>query len=125
MDNLFVQKIIELFDERALVDVRDEADKAGILVRYSGEDKDIISKDLLSIEEAKKIVTTLSFDLSKYGDMVKVYKIGSFSTEFCGGPHVTNTGDLASTGSAQAAKFKIAKEEAVAAGVRRIKAVLE
>ncbi|KKS11068.1 MAG: Alanine-tRNA ligase [Candidatus Daviesbacteria bacterium GW2011_GWB1_41_5] len=68
-------------------------------------------------EEAKKIVTTLSFDLSKYGDMVKVYKIGSFSTEFCGGPHVTNTGDLGS--------FKITKEEAVAAGVRRIKAVLE
>ena len=68
-------------------------------------------------EEAKDIVTTLSFDLSKYGDMVKVYKIGSFSTEFCGGPHVTNTGDLGS--------FKITKEEAVAAGVRRIKAVLE
>ncbi|MFA6416174.1 MAG: alanine--tRNA ligase [Candidatus Paceibacterota bacterium] len=68
-------------------------------------------------EEAQKIVTTLSFDLSKYGDMVKVYKIGSFSTEFCGGPHVANTADLGT--------FKITKEEAVAAGVRRIKAVLE
>jgi alanyl-tRNA synthetase len=76
-------------------------------------------------EEAQKIVTTLSFDLSKYGDMVKVYKINGFSTEFCGGPHVTNTGDLASAGSAQVAHFKITKEEAVAAGVRRIKAVLE
>ena len=68
-------------------------------------------------EEAKKIVTTLSFDLSKYGDVVKVYKIGDFSTEFCGGPHVKNTSELG--------HFKIIKEEASSAGVRRIKAVLE
>lgn len=75
-------------------------------------------------EEAKKIVTVLSFDESKYGDQVKVYKIGDprsgtgqlFSAEFCGGPHVLNTGELG--------QFKIIKEEAVAAGVRRIKAVL-
>ncbi len=68
-------------------------------------------------EEAKKIVTTLSFDLSKYGDIVKVYKIGDFSTEFCGGPHVSNTSELG--------HFKISKEEASSAGVRRIKAILE
>lgn len=68
-------------------------------------------------EEAKKIVTVLSFDLSKYGDFVKVYKIGSFSTEFCGGPHVENTETLG--------RFKIIKEEASSAWVRRIKAVLE
>jgi alanyl-tRNA synthetase len=68
-------------------------------------------------EEAKKVVTTLSFDLSKYGDIVKVYKIGDFSTEFCGGPHVKNIGELG--------HFKIVKEEASSAGVRRIKAVLE
>ncbi len=68
-------------------------------------------------EEAKKIVSTLSFDLSKYGDVVKVYKIGDFSAEFCGGPHVKNTGELG--------HFKIIKEEASSAGVRRIKAVLE
>jgi alanyl-tRNA synthetase len=68
-------------------------------------------------EEAKKIVTTLSFDLSKYGDIVKVYKIGDFSTEFCGGPHVSNTSELG--------YFKISKEEASSAGVRRIKAILE
>jgi alanyl-tRNA synthetase len=68
-------------------------------------------------EEAKKIVTTLSFDLSKYGDVVKVYKIGDFSTEFCGGPHVSNTSELG--------HFKIVKEEASAAGIRRIKAIIE
>ena len=67
-------------------------------------------------EEAKKIVTALSFDLSKYGDVVKVYKINNFSAEFCGGPHVKNTSELG--------HFKIAKEEASSAGVRRIKAVL-
>ncbi len=74
--------------------------------------------------EAQKIATTLAFDLSSYGDIVKVYKIGyvpeidkAFSIEFCGGPHVKNTGELG--------HFKIAKEEAVSAGVRRIKAVLE
>lgn len=67
--------------------------------------------------EAKDIVTVRSFDLDKYGDVVKVYKIGDFSTEFCGGPHVENTGVLG--------HFKIAKEEASSAGVRRIKAILE
>ena len=68
-------------------------------------------------EEAKKLVTTLSFDLSKYGDVVKVYKIGDISIEFCGGPHVKNTGELG--------HFKIIKEEASSAGVRRIKAILD
>ncbi len=76
-------------------------------------------------EEAKKMVTVLSFDESKYGDIVKIYSIDSpstssgpaFSREFCGGPHVANTGDLT--------HFHITKEEAVASGVRRIKAILE
>ncbi len=66
--------------------------------------------------EALKIVK-ISFDTSKYGDIVKVYKIGDFSIELCGGPHVENTEELG--------KFKIIKEEASSAGVRRIKAVLE
>jgi len=68
-------------------------------------------------DEAKKIVSVLSFDESKYGDIVKLYKIGDFDTEFCGGPHVKNTSELG--------HFKISKEEASSAGVRRIKAVLE
>ena len=62
----------------------------------------------------------------KYGDMVKVYTVGdpdgvNYSREICGGPHVTNTGKLAEGGKV----FKIAKEEASSAGVRRIKAVLQ
>jgi len=68
-------------------------------------------------EEAKKVVKNLSFDLSKYGEIVKIYKIGDFSIEFCGGPHVGNTKELG--------HFKIQKEEASSQGVRRIKAILE
>jgi len=65
----------------------------------------------------------LHFFGDKYGDDVKVYFIGNnidsaYSKEFCGGPHVGNTEELVGT-------FKIQKEEAVSAGVRRIKAILE
>ena len=55
--------------------------------------------------------------LDKYGDIVSVYKIGDISMELCGGPHVHNTSELG--------HFKIKKEEASSAGVRRIKAILE
>jgi alanyl-tRNA synthetase len=65
----------------------------------------------------------LHFFGEKYGDQVSVYYIGNsiadaYSKEYCGGPHVKNTSELLGT-------FKILKEEAVSAGVRRIKAVLE
>ena len=60
---------------------------------------------------------------AKYADTVSVYFIGpldeeykAISVEFCGGPHVLNTSELS--------QFKILKEEAVAQGIRRIKAVL-
>ena len=53
----------------------------------------------------------------KYGERVKVYTMGTFSKEICGGPHAGNTGELG--------HFKIKKEEASSSGVRRIKAVLE
>ena len=53
---------------------------------------------------------------SKYGEKVKVYTMGPYSKEICGGPHAQNTGDLVS--------FKIKKEESSSAGVRRIKAVI-
>jgi len=55
--------------------------------------------------------------IDKYGDVVTVYKIGDISMELCGGPHVSNTNELG--------HFKIKKEEASSAGVRRIKAILE
>ncbi|MDD5527677.1 MAG: alanine--tRNA ligase [Patescibacteria group bacterium] len=54
---------------------------------------------------------------SKYGEKVKVYKMGEVSHEICGGPHASRTGELG--------HFKIIKEESSSAGVRRIKAVLE
>ena len=53
----------------------------------------------------------------KYGERVKVYTMGEFSKEICGGPHASHTGELG--------HFKIKKEEASSAGVRRIKAILE
>ncbi len=52
----------------------------------------------------------------KYGETVKVYSIGGYSKEICGGPHAAKTGDLGS--------FQILKEESSSAGVRRIKAVI-
>jgi len=77
----------------------------------------------MTLEDAKKSGAIGVFE-SKYGDKVKVYSAGHsagleppFSREICGGPHVENTGALG--------KFKITKEEASSAGVRRIKAVLE
>ena len=70
----------------------------------------------MTLEEAKKSGAMGLFE-NKYGDKVKVYTIGDFSKEICGGPHVSHTGELG--------HFKIKKEESSSAGVRRIKAVLE
>ena len=75
-----------------------------------------VSVEEMTVEEAKKSGAIGLFE-NKYGDIVKVYTIGDFSKEICGGPHVEHTGQLG--------KFKIIKEEAVSAGVRRIKAILE
>ena len=55
--------------------------------------------------------------IEKYPDIVTVYTIGNVSKELCGGPHVKNTSELG--------HFKIKKEEASSAGIRRIKAILE
>ncbi|HSE34663.1 MAG TPA: alanine--tRNA ligase [Candidatus Paceibacterota bacterium] len=74
----------------------------------------------IPFEEAKQRGAIGLFE-EKYGDKVRVYQIGEgeerFSLEFCGGPHVKNTSEIG--------PFKIVKEEAVSAGVRRIKAVVE
>ncbi len=69
----------------------------------------------MTLEEAKASGAIGLFE-NKYGDIVKVYTIGDFSKEICGGPHVSNTKELGT--------FKIKKEEASSAGVRRIKAIL-
>ena len=69
----------------------------------------------MSYDEAKES-GAIGLFTNKYGDRVKVYTIGDFSKEICGGPHVTHTGDMGT--------FKIKKEESSSSGIRRIKAVL-
>lgn len=97
-----------------------------------------VIRSTLPKEEAEKLGAEHEFG-AKYPDMVSVYSIGpkdatleeprfsqAFSIEFCGGPHVSNTAELShSTSPGRIATFKIQKEEAVASGIRRIKAVLE
>jgi alanyl-tRNA synthetase len=70
----------------------------------------------MTIDEAKASGAEGLFE-DRYSEKVKVYSIGEFSKEICGGPHADNTSKLG--------HFRIVKEEGVAAGVRRIKAVLE
>lgn len=74
----------------------------------------------MSPDEAKKLGAQGVFE-HKYGERVKVYIIGEknceCSKEICAGPHAKNLSELG--------RFKIVKEESVAAGIRRIKAVLE
>lgn len=97
------------------------------LVRVTQIVNTAITQDLpmqsveLPIEEAKK-TGALYFFREKYPERVKVYFVGptlasAFSKEFCGGPHVTHTGEIGG--------IKIVKEEAVSAGVRRIRAALD
>ena len=90
-----------------------------------------VIRSTLPKEEAEKLGAEHEFG-AKYPDMVSVYSVGpsgasienpqfekAFSLEFCGGPHVSNTEEIGKSGM-----FKIQKEEAVAAGIRRIKAIL-
>lgn len=75
-----------------------------------------VTKTEMTKEEAIKSGAECMF-IEKYPDIVTVYNIGDVSSELCGGPHVKNTNELGT--------FKIKKEEASSAGVRRIKAILE
>ena len=69
----------------------------------------------MTVDQAKAAGAIGLFE-SKYGEVVKTYTIGDFSKEICGGPHAEHTGLLGT--------FKIAKQENVSAGVKRIKAIL-
>ena len=80
------------------------------------EEKLDVTIEEMSKEEAIKSGAECMF-IEKYPDIVTVYSIGNISKELCGGPHVKNTGELG--------HFKIKKEEASSAGIRRIKAILE
>jgi alanyl-tRNA synthetase len=74
-----------------------------------------VVREEMTVEEAKRIGAQAMFD-EKYGNTVSVYKTGNFSIEICGGPHVINTSELGT--------FEITKQKGIAAGVRRIRAVL-
>ncbi len=75
-----------------------------------------VEMEEMSLAEAKSSGAGGVFD-DRYGEKVKVYTMGLFSREICGGPHVKATGELGT--------FKITKEESSSAGIRRIKAILE
>jgi alanyl-tRNA synthetase len=99
-----------------------------------------VVRSTLPKEDAEKLGAEHEFG-AKYPDMVSVYSVGpvgatesnpqfdqAYSIEFCGGPHVSNTSELSISDNPSTplgAKFKILKEEAVAAGIRRIKAVIK
>ncbi|MDQ3076153.1 MAG: alanine--tRNA ligase [bacterium] len=100
--------------------IPEELEKVEKLVNTWIQEKLPMTRVEIPREEAEKVGAQMEFG-SKYPDVVSVYFIGqkledAISKEFCGGPHVENTGELS--------RFKILKEEAVAQGVRRIKAVL-
>ncbi len=110
MDFTFERKLTEE-EKKKVEDLVNEKIKEGLSV---------IKKEM-PLAEAEKLGAQMEFG-AKYPEVVSVYFVEEpdgtyFSKEFCGGPHVNNTGELG--------YFKIQKEEASSQGVRRIKAVLE
>jgi alanyl-tRNA synthetase len=93
----------------------DELKKVENLVNEKIKEGLPVEREEMTLAEAKAMGAQGLFE-HKYGEKVSVYIIGDFSVEICGGPHAKNTKELG--------EFKIIKEEAVAAGVRRIKAKL-
>jgi alanyl-tRNA synthetase len=74
-----------------------------------------VTMEVMTVAEARGKGAMALFS-DRYDEKVKVYSIGDFSTEVCGGPHVKNTSELG--------RFSIAKEQSSSAGIRRIRAVL-
>ena len=106
------------FDRKMTDEEKEKVEK--LVNEWIEADMDVLCK-MMKKEEAEKIGAQMEFG-AKYPDEVSVYLIQdkngeAISKEFCGGPHVSKTSELV--------KFKIKKEEAVSAGVRRIKAILE
>jgi alanyl-tRNA synthetase len=118
-----VQKGSNINDERLRLDFShsqkmtpDEISAVGKIVNDAISDDVEVRCEEMALDEAQKAGAVGVFG-EKYGDKVKVYDIKGYSKEICGGPHAARTGELG--------KFRIKKEEASSAGVRRIKAVLE
>ncbi len=94
---------------------QEEKEQVEALVNDAIKADYVVDMDTMTIEEAKEQGAIALFT-AKYDEQVKVYTMGDFSKEVCGGPHVERTGSLG--------RFKIKKEGSSSAGVRRIKAVL-
>ncbi len=92
----------------------DEVRRIEALVNEEIRRNDEVSARIMKYDDAIK-AGALAFFGDKYGDEVRVLKMGDFSTELCGGTHVARTGDIGF--------FKIASQSGVAAGVRRVEAV--
>jgi len=95
---------------------QEEIDKVQIIINEQIERSQDVIMDTMTVEDAREKGAMALFS-AKYGEQVKVYTIGDFSMEVCGGPHVGNTSELG--------KLKIVKEQSSSRGVRRIKAILE
>ncbi len=100
--------------DRKLTD--EEKNKIETLVNEKIKQALPVTSEELSLKEALKSGAQAEFG-SKYPNKVTVFSVGNFSKEICTGPHVSNTSEIG--------KFKITKEESVAAGVRRIKGIVE
>lgn len=94
---------------------KEEIEKTEALVNQAIEQNLPVTCEEMPVEDARKTGAIGLFG-DRYGELVKVYSMGDFSKEICGGPHAASTGELG--------KFVITKEQSSSAGVRRIKAEL-